>query len=183
MKQSTLNILGVKSQATQIRTTIAKQLRPYISDEELADGLEFGAGLCHGAEELGLKSYEPYPKNGVNPTYTNLSQIKDKFSFILCTYVLNVVGDDTRIQILKSIKMLLKPNGRAIIVVRGADDFKKQITTKNNNYFMMKGGVTTFQHGFTLDELLKLCEKAGFIASKLGGTTGKSIRVSIGLTS
>jgi len=186
MKQATLNKMGVKPQATQIKTTIAKRLNPYISLDEFSDGLDFGAGLCHsthGEKELGLESYEPFPKKGVKPTYTKLYQINKRFSFILCTYVLNVVAEDERIKILKSIRKLLKPNGRVIVVVRGEADFKKTITTRNNNYFMKKAGVTTFQHGFTLDELLRLCEKAGFVANKLGGSTGKSIRVSMGLTS
>lgn len=181
MKQTTRRLAkaGVTPQATQIRTTIAKKLRPYISVDELADGLEYGAGLCHGAAELGLESYEPFPKKNVKPTYIKPGQIKKKFSFILCTYVLNVVAEDMRIEILHSIRRLLKKRGRGILVVRGTADFNKTIATKNNDYFMKRSGVVTFQHGFTLEELIELCQKCGFIANKLGGSTGKSVRVSI----
>lgn len=180
-----LGRLQVKPQATQIRTTIAKKLSYYISEDEKKDGLEFGAGLCHGAQELGLESYEPFPKKNVQPTYTKLSQIKKRFSFILCTYVLNVVPEETRIEILKSIKRLLKPNGGAILVVRGVDDFghqkNKVMSVGSSEFIMKKGNALTYQHGFTLDELLELCGKCGFIANKIGGTTKKSIRVRIGV--
>jgi hypothetical protein len=173
-KQSKLDQLGVNAQATQIRTTIAEKLKPQLLRSELNDGLEYGAGLCHGAEYLGLESYEPAPKEGVNPTYTKVSQIKKKYKFILCTYVLNVVAEDTRLSILRDIKSLLKGGGRAIVVVRGMADFKN---TKKQDHIMKKGGQLTYQHGFRVKELLQLCEQVGFHAEKLNGSTAKSVRV------
>jgi hypothetical protein len=172
VKQATLNKLGVKAQATQIKTTIHSVIRGFIPPHD--SGLEYGAGLCHGAKALGLESFEPFPKAGVNPTYTDISQIRKKFDFILCTYVLNVVAEDERLRILKNIKGLMK-GGCVILVVRGVDDFKKKNAT--NDYFMKKGNVTTFQHGFTPTELSTLCNRAGFHVQKLPGSSMKSIRV------
>ena len=174
--QKQLDKMGVKAQATQIRTKIAENLKPQLLRSELKDGLEYGAGLCHGAEFLGLESYEPAPKNGINPTYTKVTQIKKQYSFILCTYVLNVVAEDTRLIILRDIKSLLKKGGRAVVVVRGMADFKN---TKSQDHIMKKGGTITYQHGFKLNELLRLCEKAGFVAEKMAGSSAKSLRVSL----
>jgi hypothetical protein len=175
MKQATLDKMGINSQATQIHTTIAKNLKSSILKSELKDGLEYGAGYCHGAELLGIESYEPNPKEGVFPTYTKVSQIKKKYAFVLCTYVLNVVAEDTRLEILQDIKYLLKDNGRAIVVVRGKADFKSD----DKDHIMKKGSTLTFQHGFTFKELAKLCNKAGFNVTNLKGSSAKSIRVEV----
>jgi len=175
MDQHRINSIGVDSSATQIRTTIASKLAPFIVENERANGLEYGAGLCHGAELLGLESFEPYPKDHVKPTYTKISHIKKHYDFILCTYVLNVVGEDTRVKILKDIKRLLKKKGRAFIVVRGEADFKGGA----KDHIMYKGKTKTYQHGFSFNELAKLCESVGFKVSKLKGSSAKSIRVSI----
>jgi len=174
--QKQLDELGVEAGATQIRTKIAENLKPSILRSELKDGLEYGAGLCHGAEYLGLESFEPDPKLDVFPTYIKRSQIHKQYSFILCTYVLNVVALPTRLTILRDIKSLLKEGGRAIVVVRGMADFKN---TKKQDHIMMKGGAKTYQHGFKMNELLRLCKYVGFKAEKMKGSSTKSLRVSL----
>jgi SAM-dependent methyltransferase len=184
--QAELNAMGVKSEETQIETTISATIKPSLTAEELADGLEYGAGLCHGAKALGLESFEPYPKEKVSPTYRDITEIKKQYSLIICTYVLNVVGYDQRDIIISNIGRLLKPGGRAVIVVRGEEDVKSikvRIASYGDAEFITKkGGKLTYQKGFTYSELANLCASvlgSGFTIAKFPGSNGKSVRVQI----
>lgn len=186
--QAELNAMGVKSERTQIETTIAAKIKPDLTPEELRDGLEYGAGLCHGAKALGLESFEPYPDQmkKVIPTYTNVAQIKKKYKFILCSYVLNVVGYDQRDIIIKNIGNLLKPGGRAVIIVRGAEDVKgikvRLVTYGDYEFLTKKGGDLTYQKGFTQPELINLAQDNlgdGFKIMKFNGSNAKSVRIQI----
>jgi hypothetical protein len=184
--QAELNAMGVKSEATQIETTISAKLKPSLTAEELADGLEYGAGLCHGAQLLGLESFEPYPQSEVVPTYTDITEIKKKYKLVTCTYVLNVVGYDQRDIIIANIGRLLKPGGRAVIVVRGEEDVKgiklRLVSYGDAEFITKKGKLLTYQKGFTYSELAGLCSSilgSGFIFTKFSGSNGKSVRIQI----
>lgn len=71
--------------------------------------LDYGCGRGKDAEELGADAYDPTfapdPPTGMYDT-------------ILCTYVLNVVSEETEAQILGKIETLLKPGGAAYVTVR-----------------------------------------------------------------
>lgn len=57
------------------------------------------------------------------------------YDTIVCNYVLNVVPEDNRKEIIAQIKSLLKPNGNAFISVRR--DMKKDCTTKETEQYVV----------------------------------------------
>ena len=111
------------------RTQIAGTLPTYrkaadILNKEAGEGttLDFGAGLGLGAQEFGYDSYEPFPREGFNPTYTDPQEIPaNSYDRVVNLNVLNVVPRDIRDNIVKDIGTALAPNGTAIITTRGSD--------------------------------------------------------------
>jgi hypothetical protein len=71
--------------------------------------LDYGCGKGFDAYTLSMEKYDPYFKSE-RPTGT--------FDTITCIYVLNVVEESQEIAIIKDVKSLLNPNGRAFFAVR-----------------------------------------------------------------
>ena len=86
--------------------------------------LDFGAGLGKGAKILKSDSYEPFPKKGFEPTFTETLAIPNSsYDNVVSLNVLNVVKPDVRNDIVLDIGRILKPKGNAIITTRGSDIF------------------------------------------------------------
>lgn len=71
--------------------------------------LDYGCGRGKDAEILNCEGYDPY----YFPT-----KPRGKFDTILCSYVLNVLTEESRQEVIDSIKRLLKSGGSAYISVR-----------------------------------------------------------------
>ena len=121
--------------------------------------LDFGAGLGKGAKILKADSYEPFPKKGFEPTFTETSVIPNSsYDNIVSLNVLNVVKPDVRNDIVLDIGRILKPKGIAIITTRGSDIFgNKNNITKGVLSDLEEGAIITssgtYQKGFTNIEL------------------------------
>lgn len=89
--------------------------------------IDFGCG--HKADVNWLNNNK-YDAKGFDIYWHNREKvlIKGAYDIVLCTYVLNVVGEQMRNIIIKQLKWLTKPNGKIYITVRR--DIKKDYTTK-----------------------------------------------------
>ena len=93
-KTQRANTIGTYRKAGAILDKIAGGVR----------GLDFSSGLGIGAGELGFESYEPFPKDGVNPTYLSASQIPvGAFDKITNLNTLNVVPRKDRDAIVRTL--------------------------------------------------------------------------------
>lgn len=116
--------------------------------------LDYGCG--HGADVKYLKSIG-YRAYGYDPNFfPDRSVLKDNFyDTVLNFYVLNVVFPETRLDILKDIKRVLKSGGIVVVAVRDASE-------RIEGMEFMDGVITaknTFQKTFTAEELTKLLER------------------------
>lgn len=146
------------AQKTQVGITSGtyKKVVPLLKE---GNTLDFGAGLGKGAKILKADSYEPFPKKGFEPTFTETSTIPNSsYDNIVSLNVLNVVKPDVRNDIVLDIGRILKPEGIAIITTRGSDIFgNKNNITKGVLSNLEEGAIITssgtYQKGFTNAEL------------------------------
>jgi hypothetical protein len=148
------------------KTQIAGTLPTYKKAAELLKrtgakgrGLDFGAGLGLGTSELGpdADSYEPYPGEGFQPKFVDVTKIPDNsYHRIVSLNVLNVVpnaGDERiRDSIVRNIGRVLAPGGVAIITTRGRDVLTIK-GTPGEEPMSMISQIGTYQKGFTSTEL------------------------------
>jgi hypothetical protein len=84
-----------------------------------------------------------------------------KYDFVQCAFVLNVIEDRAeRVQVLKTVKGLLRADGRALIATRSPEEVAAHV----DGVKLADGVVTrkgTFQRGFTRNELANLAKRAG----------------------
>ena len=84
-----------------------------------------------------------------------------KYDFVQCGFVLNVIERPSeRVQVLRTIKGHLTPDGRAMVSVRSPEDIAKHAPGEVFGDGV-KTGKGTFQRGFTRDELVTLARRAG----------------------
>lgn len=91
--------------------------------------LDYGCGKCHALNN------EHFVAEGFDPYFRPIN-LDQKFDTIICNYVLNVVDEPARTQILNQIVSLLNPGGKAYISVRR--DMKADYTTKDTEQFIVK---------------------------------------------
>ena len=146
------------AQKTQVGITSGtyKKVVPLLKE---GNTLDFGAGLGKGSKILKADSYEPFPKKGFEPTFTETSAIPNSsYDNVVSLNVLNVVKPDVRNDIVLDIGRILKPKGSAIITTRGSDIFgNKNNITKGVLSNLEEGAIITssgtYQKGFTNAEL------------------------------
>lgn len=101
-------------------------------------------------------------ENVFNIEDINFNEI-DKYSAILCSFVLNVIQNkEDRITVLNNISNILDNKAKAYIEVRGKG-FLKNAKSKepfNDGYILGTGSVKTFQKGFNKDELKDLIRES-----------------------
>ena len=132
--------------------------------------LDFGAGLGGGAAAIGADSYEPYPPQGFEPTYTKADSIpSNSYERITNFNVLNVVPQSIRDMIVKHIGRILAPGGVAVITTRGRDVMTAR-GTEGPEPMSRITTIGTYQKGFTRSELKDYVEHTlgqGFEVSPL----------------
>ena len=144
------------SQRTQIAGTLptykkADALLTDLSGE--GSTLDYGAGLGLSQRELGYDTFEPFPREGFEPTFNSGADIPEgSYKRITNLNVLNVVPKETRDEIVKDIGRILQPNGTAIITTRGRDvlNAKGDAGPEAMSLITSAG---TYQKGFTQSEL------------------------------
>tara|TARA_Y100000401_G_scaffold55598_1_gene43907 strand:- start:535 stop:1452 length:918 start_codon:yes stop_codon:yes gene_type:complete len=123
--------------------------------------LDFGAGLGLGSKELKADAFEPFPREGFKPKYTEIDQIpSNSYSKVANLNVLNVVPKNVRDEIVLNIGRVLKPKGTAIISTRGISDVLGAKTgtpgKEDASIILPDGG---YQKGFSQPELKKYIEE------------------------
>lgn len=143
-----------KSQTTQRKATLGTYRKVAALIPSEARVLDYGAGLCHGTSVLNAESFEPHPRAGIVPTYTNVQRIpSNTYDVVVCNCVLNVISTPSeRDRVVQNILRLLKPGGRAYIMVRSWSDVRsiKHYVTEGDGCRLPNGA---FQRGFTHAEL------------------------------
>lgn len=142
------------------KTQIAGTLPTYKKAQEMlislaphGNTLDFGAGLGVGANYMGSDTFEPFPRTGFNPTYTDSSQIQsNSYNRITNLNVLNVVPQHVRDNIVREIARILAPGGVAIITTRGRDVLSAK-GQKGPEPTSIITSIGTYQKGFTQVEL------------------------------
>ena len=126
---------------------------------------DYGCGTGTDATYLKSKGYnvsfwDPYFHNETPPSeYPSHS-----FHTILCTYILNVIQKDERVDVISKIRKLLHPNDSVFFTVRNDFEIAYQVQRSNwiqkNDGWISKRG--TFQKGFSSNELELLLSNEGF---------------------
>jgi hypothetical protein len=153
-----------KSGNTQVSNTVntyRKVKSKHFKGVPDSDILDYGAGLGRASEEMGFDSFEPFPKGGFAPTYTDPSQIEQEYKGVISNAVLNVLPRQQRVEAVRGIGKSLAVNGKAVIMVRGRG-FLKSLVNPTPYEDGVITGKDTFQKGFTKQELID------FIRSILG---------------
>lgn len=114
--------------------------------------LDFG---CGKGKDLDFLLSKNVFIDGYDKYYHPHCKFKTGYDTIVCNYVLNVISDlSERINVIKQIINLLKPNGIAYITTRTDNDIHKSANekwTKYNDGFKTTKG--TFQKGYNVNEL------------------------------
>ncbi len=153
-----------KSGDTQVSNTIStyrKVRDKHFKDVPAEDILDYGAGLGQASEEMGFDSFEPFPKGGFTPTYTDSSQISREYTGVINNAVLNVLPRQQRVEAVRGIGKSLAVGGKAVIMARGRGFLKSLVNPRPYEDGVITGK-DTFQKGFTKQELID------FIRSILG---------------
>jgi hypothetical protein len=144
------------SQRTQIPGTEPTYRKAKeILDREMPSGrtLDYGSGLGIGSRVLGSESFEPFPREGVAPTYTRAEDIpSDAFHRLVNLNMLNVVPRDVRDAAVENIGRVMRPGGMGLVTTRGKDVMKAsgELGPEPNS---MITSIGTYQKGFTPEEL------------------------------
>lgn len=166
----------IKPEKTAIATGVSNGTK-YADDTFYMDKkriLDYGAGKLRNAKYLAELGYNvsildtpeqvagwdlEFVKETFSNIYTTNSKINEKFDLILCSFVLNVVEEETvRKDILNNISNLLEKNGIAIIEVRGERFVKTAKTIKpyGDGYILGSGKVKTFQKPYNRNSFYEL---------------------------
>lgn len=147
------------AQRTQITGTFPTYQKALgIFDAVAPEGrtLDYGAGRAMSSR-LGFDTYEPFPLEGVNPTYRNAADIPDAAYDRLTNFnVLNVVPRDIRDSIVEDIGRVIRPGGTGLITTRGRDVLNaKGVPGPEPMSIITRPGtdMSTYQKGFTQAEL------------------------------
>lgn len=138
-----------RTQITATKPTYEKALKA-LGDQGSA--IDFGAGRGFSSE-MGMDTYEPFPREGFSPDYTDASAIPSgAYDRLTNLNVLNVVPRKTRDGIVRDIGRVLAPGGKAIITTRGRDVMSAK-GAKGDEPMSIVTSIGTYQKGFTQPEL------------------------------
>lgn len=161
--------------STQITSTVNtyKKIGDFISNEGLEGKsvLDASSGLGVGTQALrdigmDVDDVEPYPSSKrIPPTYSRYEDIDKKYDYIISNAVLNVIPDDWRSDVLKSMADKLKVGGKLFINVRdakGVSSQKQKIELDDPSEILVtdsKGNIRAYQKGFTRSSLKEYVER------------------------
>lgn len=184
------------AQKTQIPGTLPTYKKAKdLLDVEAPEGktLDYGAGLGLGSKELEADSFEPYPKEGFDPTYRQDTDIpSNSYKRLTNLNVLNVVPPAVRYHIVKDIGRVLEPGGVAVITTRGKDVLTAKSGKPGKEPMSVITSKGTYQKGFTPTELVYYLQQtlgegfevvktnlgpAGAIVRKLAGPIGAAATI------
>lgn len=160
----------IRSEKTAITNGVATSSKLLLSSYE--DGmkvLDYGSGklrnyyhlIANGVNHVDVLDTPlqtcKYQKIDIDKTtiYNDVENIKTKYERILCSFVLNVVELETRINIIKAIEDLLVEDGQVYIEVRNFNDLENTKTKipYEDGYLVGKRRIKSFQKPFTENDL------------------------------
>lgn len=145
-----------RTQITGTFPTYEKALNIFNAVAPEGRTLDYGAGRAMSSR-LGFDTYEPFPREGVNPTYRSAADIPDAAYDRLTNFnVLNVVPRDVRDSIVEDIGRVIRPGGTGLITTRGRDVLNaKGVPGPEPMSVITRPGtdMSTYQKGFTPTEL------------------------------
>jgi len=148
------------AQKTQITNTKAtyEKVGQVLAEHGVTDNiLDYGAGKGLGSPIIGAESFEPYAKDWT-PDYIKPEQLDGrKYKGIVSSYVLNVVPDDVRGNIVKHMSSLLDKDGAMVILTRGKDVLNAKGQVIGDNEILTSAG--TYQQGYTKGGLVDYLQK------------------------
>ena len=142
--------------------------------------LDYGSGLGIGSRVLGAESFEPFPREGVTPTFIKPEDIPtEAFDRLVNLNMLNVVPRDVRDAAVENIGRVMRPGGMGLVTTRGKDVMKASGEPGPEANSMITS-IGTYQKGFTPEELreyLKYILGRDYEISRLGlGPAGAMIK-------
>ena len=163
---------------TQITSTVKtyQRIGDWMQSQGMAGAkvLDASSGLGAGTQALrdmgfDVEDVEPYPsENREAPTYTRYEDVNGKYDVVISNAVLNVIPDDWRADVLRSMADKVKEGGKLIINVRDAKSIesqKQKIELDSPSEILVtdsKGNIRAYQKGFTKSEL------KAYVESELG---------------
>ena len=164
---------GKKGQSTQVKGTVGTYkkvgnwIKKYLPANtrilDASSGMGAGTSYLRGLG-LNVEDVEPYPSSdrmsNYPPNYTNYSDIRGSYDYIISNAVLNVVPDDVRAKLLHNMANLLEDGGRMFINTRKAGEeknIKNRIELGDSREVLVgtKDKITSYQKFFTTDELVE----------------------------
>jgi hypothetical protein len=151
--------------------------------------LDYGAGLGKGSEVLttvfgDVKTFEPFPQKGFEPTFTDPFLITGSFDVVVCLNVLNVLTDHQAIVAVVNIVSLLKDiGGKAVIGVRGWKNDVANTKTATLNHKEKEAHFSNglIQRGYDGDDLINFIKfvTAGMDVrvKKINGLCGSAVMI------
>lgn len=141
-----------------------RNLIPFEYNDFDCYGVDFSEEMLKYAMEYGKKHKLRIKLKQAHAT--SLPFEKDYFDYVLCISVLHNLKDDERLKALREIKRVLKPNGKAIIVVWNKLQFKWGLLFKKKDVFIpwhIGNQVhERYYHLFTAGELKKVLKREEF---------------------
>ena len=104
-----------------------------------------------------LEQISSYQDEFIRNLYSTDDHVTEKYDYILCSFVLNVIPDaETRKMVVGHIKELLTDDGFAYVEVRSDDKISQSKTAMahNDGYILGSGEIKTFQKKMDLDEIV-----------------------------
>jgi hypothetical protein len=167
-----IRIAAPSSQRTQVPNTLQTYVKGHDLLNQMAapegDTLDYGSGLSlsgRPVEEggLGFHTFEPNPREGVDPTYRDSGDIPDEaYNRLMNLNVLNVVEPDERAAIAEELGRIITPGGHGLVTTRGRDVLDTLKTPGNRkgkepmsvHLTDPKSGEQWYQKGFERPELI-----------------------------
>ena len=156
--------MNIKPWLTAIkRKNISAPLRYLLENNYITKSdtiLDYGCGHGFDLNHLKYSGYNTIGYDKFIETYSSSNYNENKYSSILCFYVLNTIdSEEERIDVLKSLSNLVENKGKIYLAVRSEDEFK---SIKNHNFTYYKDGVittkNTFQKYFSKENLHNLIQ-------------------------
>ena len=153
----------------------------YSAKRLIQDSKGFGVALDYGSGKLRNSRYlheqgmvvdavdtkdqiDTYDVDFLRNTYSIYDDISDKYDYILCSFVLNVIPDlEIRMRVMSRLKELVSNDGFIYLETRADEKIESSKTAVRygDGYLLGSGEIKTFQKKIDIDELHKYAIKTG----------------------
>jgi hypothetical protein len=142
-------------------------------------GLDFGAGRGEGTQFLGgdVDTFEPFPREGFEPTYRERADIlPEHYDRLLSSATFNVTPPRQTALQAADVARALRPGGQAIVSARTPSDVLGAKTAQEIEGLPGVRIGEQYQQGYTPDQLVELLQERGLMVEKQPGFSGATVR-------